>query len=249
MHYFFREGIGLAANREVDLAPGDINRAYRVLRLRKGAAVTVADGRGAAFRGVIVSAGPAAVKVWLVEPVPGAESPLKITLLQALAKGEKMDLIIRQAVELGVDRIVPVVTARSIPRWNEAREAGRRQRWRAIIRAAAAQSRRAGLPAVEPVQDFAAVPALLAGRTALVPWEEESGRGLDFIFEQAAPEGAVFIFIGPEGGITPGEMAALEAAGAKPVHLGPRILRVETAAAVTLALVQAAWGDLGAGRG
>jgi 16S rRNA (uracil1498-N3)-methyltransferase len=246
MHYFFVEGARLASGQVVELAPGDANHARRVLRLRAGSPVAVADGRGAVFLGAIASTGPAAVRVRLGEPLPAAESPLEVTLLQCLLKGDKMDLVIRQAVELGAARIIPVIAERSVPRRSDGDAAGRLPRWRAIARAAAAQCRRAVLPAVEPLQDFAQALAGAGDQPLLAPWEEEKMSGLSELFGQLFPaHGAVSVLIGPEGGFSEPEAGALAAAGARLVHLGPRILRAETAAAVTLALVQAAWGDLG----
>ncbi len=248
MHYFFKEGTPLAAGLVVELDQADLNHAYRVLRLRKNSTVAVADGGGSACRGTVESIGPEEILVRLEETLPPAESPRQLILLQALAKGEKMDLIIRQAVELGVSRIAPVCTERSIPRFDKSREAGRLKRWRSIVRAAAAQCRRAVLPGVDPVHDFAGALDLLKGRTALVPWEDEKEQGLAELLRQPLPvQKAVFLFIGPEGGMSGGEIAALTAAGARTVHLGPRILRTETAAAAAMGLIQAAWGDLGVG--
>ncbi len=248
MHYFFKEGAALAAGLVVELDRADLNHAYRVLRLRKYSIVALADGRGSAFRGTVESISPEEVVVRLEEPLPPAESPRQLILLQALAKGEKMDLIIRQAVELGVRRIAPVFTERSIPRFDRSRETGRLKRWRSLVRAAAAQCRRALIPEVDPPRGFAEALELLEGRTALVPWEGEKGQGLAELLRQPLPrEKAVFLFIGPEGGFSGGEIAALTGAGARTLHLGPRILRTETAAAAVLGLIQAAWGDLGVG--
>lgn len=248
MHYFFKEGAALSAGLLVGLDRADLNHAFRVLRLRKNSAVAVADGRGSACLGRVESVSPENILVRLEEPLPPAESPLQVVLLQSLAKGEKMDTIIRQAVELGVWRIAPVFTERSIPRFDGSREAGRLRRWRSLVRAAAAQCRRAVLPEVDPPRDFAGALELLKGRPALVPWEGENQQGLAELLRQPFPEkGAVFLFIGPEGGMSGGEIAALTGAGARTVHLGPRILRTETAAAAALGLIQAAWGDLGVG--
>lgn len=248
MHYFFKEEPALAAGRVIELDPADLNHAHRVLRLRENSAVAIADGRGSAFKGMVESIGPEAAFIRLGEPLPAAESPRRIVLLQGLAKGEKMDLVIRQAAELGVQRIVPVFTERSIPRFGKSREAGRMKRWRSLVRAAAAQCRRAVLPEVAPVHDFDRALALLDGQRAVVPWEEEKERGLASLLKQPlAGKEAAFIFIGPEGGFSMREIASLTAAGAFTVHLGPRILRAETAAAVTVGLIQAAWGDLGVG--
>lgn len=250
MHFFFKEGQALGAGRIIELDPADLNHAYRVLRLRKNSVVAVADGRGSAYRGTVEAIGPEAALVRLDEPLPPSESHRRIVLLQGLAKGEKMDLIIRQSVELGVWRVIPVATERSIPRFDKLREAGRLNRWRSVIRAAAAQCRRSLLPEIGAVHDFDEALALLEGQKAVAPWEEERNFGLDQLFEQLpAEEEAVFIFIGPEGGFSIQEAGRLAAAGVRTVHLGPRILRTETAAAVTIALVQAAWGDLGVGSG
>ena len=99
---------------------------------------------------------------------------------------------------------------------------------------------------MEPVHDFEQALELVGGATALVPWEEERGLSLGSLLQLPGPEdGALLLFIGPEGGFSAAEAKALTAAGARTVHLGPRILRTETAAAAVLALVQAAWGDLG----
>ncbi|HOL18348.1 MAG TPA: 16S rRNA (uracil(1498)-N(3))-methyltransferase, partial [Bacillota bacterium] len=224
MHYFFKESAILEAEREITLEAEDVNHAYRVLRLRKGAAVVVADGRGAAYHGIIVSITPGEVVVWLVEPAQNSEPALKVTLLQSLAKGEKMDLVIRQAVELGVSRIIPVLTERSIPRLTGSREAARLLRWQKIARSAAAQCRRAFLPPVEPICDLDKVLKEIPGRLALIPWEHEHERGLADLLWQIKPgNNEVLLFTGPEGGFSSAEIEALCAAGAKTVHLGPRI--------------------------
>jgi len=251
MRYFFKEGAALAAGRVIELDPADLNHAYRALRLRKGSTVVIANGRDAAFQGTVEEIGPGRGLVRLNrQPLPTAESPRQITPLQGLAKGEKMDQIIRQAGELGGQQIIPVVTERSIARFSESREAGRLQRWRNLVRAAAKQCRRAALPDLSSVHDFNRVLDLLSGRMTVVPWEGEKKFGLDRLLKQPLGEReAVFLFIGPEGGFSPQEIAALTAAGARTVHLGPRILRTETAAAVTIALIQAAWGDLGVSSG
>lgn len=251
MRYFFKEGAVLTAGEVIALEPEELNHACRVLRLRKGDEVVIADGKGSAYRGVVEVLGPERGLVRLTgSPLPAAESPRRIVLLQGLARGEKMDQIVRQAVELGVQQITPVVTERSVPRFSKSREEGRLRRWRSLVRAAAKQCRRAVLPEVTPVLEFDRALELLRGRTAVVPWEGEKERGLDRLLEQLPEEKeAVFLFIGPEGGFSEAEMAVLIGAGVCPIHLGPRILRTETAAAVTVALVQAAWGDLGVSRG
>lgn len=251
MHYFFIEGASLAEGQVVELLPEDVNHVYRVLRLREGAPVFIADGRGTVFRGNISAASPRLVKVHLDQPVPSAEPPLKITLLQSLAKGEKMDLIVRQSVELGVSRIIPVATGRTVPKWDENKSLRRLDRWQKIARSAASQCRRGKIPVVEPVAGFSEtldrLPTHREGLT-VVPWEKEKRFVIGKLLQQAFPPGGeIFLFIGPEGGFRESEIKALSTFGATTVHLGPRILRTETAATALLALVQAAWGDLGGG--
>ena len=246
MPYFFKESAGLTAESEITLDQQDVHHACRVLKLGKGAAVTVADGKGAAFHGVISEAGPREVVVRLIEPAESNESSLRVTLLQSLPKGEKMDLIIRQAVELGVAQVVPMVTERSIPQFSASREEGRLKRWQKISLAAAAQCRRARLPRIEPVCRFEQALDMARRCLSLVPWEMEEKQCLFELLRQPRPkDGAVLLFIGPEGGFSRGEIESLTAAGTVSVHLGPRILRVETAAIAALAMVQSAWGDLG----
>ncbi len=245
MHYFFLEGQILTPGAEVELGSEDVNHAYRVLRLKAGDYVAVADGRGMVRSGLIAASGPKKVIVLLGDQLPAAESFLKITLFQSPAKGEKMDMIIRQAVELGVTQIVPVYTARSIPRWNSRLEEKKIERWRSIIRSAAAQCRRAYLPHLENLHDLKSVLSRIEGYKTLVLFEEEKNIFLTQILKQPCPENkTVFLFIGPEGGFDSREIEALNEAGAETVHVGQRIMRTETAAVAAIAVIQAAWGDL-----
>ncbi len=245
MHYFFLEGEPLVEGENRVLFERDTAHAYRVLRLRAGDEVVVADGRGTARQAVVIHSSPREVSVLPGRKLPSGEPPLRITLFQALVKGDKMDLIIRQAVELGVYRIVPFISARSIPQHADRQEEKKHLRWESKIRAAAAQCRRAFLPLLEPVRSFEAVLPEIMGVKTFVPWEEERALPLGALLKKPCPEGmAVFFLIGPEGGFEKAEVNALFRAGAEKVHLGPRILRSETAAAAVITMVQAAWGDL-----
>lgn len=245
MHYFFLEGCRLSSGEEVDLAGEDINHAYRVLRLKPGDQVVVSDARGRALSGVITRSEARRVRICLERKLPDAESTLEITLFHSLAKGEKMDLVVRQAVELGVKRIVPVATRRSIPRFSGAQEDKKIQRWEKITRSASAQCRRAFLPPIEPVQEFESILPRFSGHRTLVPWEKEESVSLSRALRQPGPDdGVVLLFIGPEGGFENSEIEAVKRFGAQTVHLGPRIVRTETAALVAVTMVQAAWGDL-----
>lgn len=248
MHYFFKEGALLSRGYEVSLEAGDVRHACRVLRLRNGDTVVVSDGRGTAYYGIISFPEAHEAKVVLKEEAPGGEPPLRITLLQGMAKGDKMDLILRQAVELGVWHFVPVLTERSISRMPFSREAGRLERWRKVARSAAAQCRRSRVPSVGPVISFKDALNMIEEKRCLVPWEREEKRPLRALLQQPPPgDRAVFLFIGPEGGFNEPEISSLLESGAATAHLGRRILRTESAAIACLALIQGAWGDLGVG--
>lgn len=247
MRYFFLEDGELVAGREVSLSGEDINHAYRVLRLKIGDKAVVSDGRGRALAGTITFSSSRQVRMLPEEEKAPAESSLEIILIQALIKGDRMDLILRQAVELGVRRIVPLVTGRSVPQWDRRQDQKKQLRHKNIIRSAAAQCRRAFLPSVEPARDLEAVLPRIRENRAIVPWENEKILSLGQILKQPRPlQGAVLIFIGPEGGFERWEIETLVDAGALTAHLGPRILRSETAAVAAISMVQAAWGDLSA---
>jgi 16S rRNA (uracil1498-N3)-methyltransferase len=245
MHFFFREEYPLKVGEAVALSDLDLNHAFRVLRLKPDDQVVIADGLGQAFRGRVIKTAPKEILILPEAEEQSFESPLEIVLCPSLLKGEKMDLVIRQAVELGVYRIVPLVTARSIPQRDEAREVNRLRRWRSIARSAAAQCRRAFLPPVDPVRTIGQLIAEAEHDLILAPWEEDQICPLS-TFKLEEPfnyKKALFLLIGPEGGFEAGEIEELKAHGAFPVNLGPRILRSDTAAAAALTLVQAAWGD------
>jgi 16S rRNA (uracil1498-N3)-methyltransferase len=245
MHYFFVHNESLTPGSEVALLPEDHNHAYRVLRLKTGEAVTLADGKGLSALGKVSVSSQAEVKVRLERELPPVKPAIEITLLQALTKGDKLDLIFRQAVELGVSRLTAVETDRTIPQLDSKKAEKRLQRWKAIVRAASAQCRRPYLPLVEPQVNLLDYLDQAGDIPIIVPWEAENSLPLAKYLRQPSPSGrAVFVLIGPEGGFTTGEIDALEQRGAVTVSLGPRILRSETAAVTTIALVQSAWGDL-----
>jgi len=183
--------------------------------------------------GVIVSRAPLAT-----------ESPLDLTLAQGVPKGDKMDGIVRMATELGVTRVVPLLTARTVVRLEPARWGSRLGRWQRIAKEAAQQSGRAAVPEIATPREVSSW-AHTAGATGLLLclWEEER-EGLD----QRLPAGPcprVTVIVGPEGGLTGDEVRGLAAGGAIVASLGPRLLRTETAGAVAVALLQSRYGDLG----
>lgn len=232
---------------DILISGADAGHLTRVLRLGAGARIDVLDGEGRVLRARIQKVTRDVVRA-LVEEVGKASSepPVRLTLVQGLARGEKMDLVVQKAVEIGVARIVPVCCARTVVRLDQEQGRRRRERWQKIAVEAAEQCGRAVVPAVEPLSSLGdALSSIPPGTTVLLPWEGEHVVGLGDVLDAAPPAGEVFVFIGPEGGFTAEEVALCRVAGARSVTLGPRILRTETAGLVAAALVLYAWGDLG----
>ncbi|HEY6100350.1 MAG TPA: 16S rRNA (uracil(1498)-N(3))-methyltransferase [Anaeromyxobacter sp.] len=209
-----------------------------VLRLGPGAPVEVFDGAGGRYRGRLEEG----LETIALGPREDARAgAVEIALLFALAKGEKTDLVVQKATELGAARIVPFAAERSVVRLEGARGEDRARRWRRIAEEAARQCGRADVPAVgEPLPLGAALAALPAGTVSFA--FHPAGAPLWEIDAPAAP--GLAAVVGPEGGLTEAELRACSLAGALPASLGPRVLRAETAAIVAVALLQARFGDL-----
>jgi 16S rRNA (uracil1498-N3)-methyltransferase len=218
------------------------NHVVRVLRLRAGAEVVLFNGAGGEHPAVLTHVDKRRVEAEVAEHAAReVESPLRVTLLQGISRGERMDYTIQKAVELGVARILPVLTERSMVSLAGERLEKRLRHWQGVAASACEQCGRNRVPEV-------AEPATLAERLA----EPLGGPGLVLHHRAEAglaqlpdPAGDVHLLIGPEGGLAPAELASAERAGYLGVRLGPRILRTETAAVVALAALQAWWGDLG----
>jgi len=209
-----------------------------VLRLEPGAEVEVFDGRGGRYAGRLESG----LETVALGPREEAAVPAaQIALLFALAKGEKSDLVVQKATELGAARIAPFAAERSVVRLDGEKGEERARRWRRIAAEAARQCGRADVPAVAaPVPLDAALAALAPGTATFV--FHPGGPALP---ETAAAGTAGFAaVVGPEGGLTGAEVDACARAGAQRASLGPRVLRAETAAIVAVALLQARFGDL-----
>lgn len=222
----------------------------RVLRLAPGDTVRVVDGRGMEFTVRLESIeGRRATGTILARAATRTESPLAITLAQGIPKGEKMEWIVRTVTELGVVRLVPLLTERTIVRLEPGRWRERARRWQRVAKEAAKQCGRAVVPSVETprsIQELAD-----SGWPVDLPlclWEGER-RGLSEVLD--AEKGTVtslLLVVGPEGGLAPREVEMLEKRGFKLAGLGPRILRTETAGPAAVALLQSRFGDLGAPR-
>jgi len=231
----------LGSGARVRLTGSAAAHVSRVLRLRPEDALTLFNGTGGEFAATIVGITKEAVTVVVGEARPAErESPLALTLAQGISRGERMDLVVQKATELGVTTLAPLITERSVVRLDAAQAARRSEHWRAIALAACEQSGRNRPPRLLP-------PATLgeflhsggaATRLLLAP-----GAAVR-LAEIPRPAGEVQVLIGPEGGLTQQEQARAHAAGFLGVRVGPRVLRTETAAIAALALLQREFGDL-----
>ena len=222
-----------------------------VLRLRAGDEARVFDGEGKEFACVVLDAGgrKAAARLAVraaVEP-PSPEPPVFIILAAALLKGEKFDLVVQKAVELGVGRIMPLLTKRTDVRLRDERDAAKRvERWRRLALEAAKQSGRARVPPVDAPQVFETKVTAERGGMDILPlmFAERGGVGLGALPRRDAPPLYVAPLVGPEGGWEDEEIELARAHGWHLVTLGGRTLRAETAAITACVLLQNLYGDL-----
>ena len=232
----------LAPGAEFDLPESAATHVARVLRLREGAIIVAFDGRGDDHRCEILAVRGDRVRVRVDERVAAVpESPLAVTLVQAVSRGERMDLTLQKATELGVTAIVPVLSARSVVRLDADQAARKLRHWQAVVASAAEQCGRSVLPSLcAPVdlERHLAAPAGAAVRLLPHPGAVQPLARID------APADGVELLVGPEGGFEDAEVANAVAAGYRTVSLGPRVLRTETAGMVAITLLQALAGDL-----
>ena len=215
----------------------------RVLRLVAGDPVTVFNGDGHDYPARIASLRGSRVELEVLDRVAARpESPLKLLLVQGIARTERMDLIVQKATELGVTAIQPVVTARSVVKLDAKTTERKLAHWRGIVVAACEQCGRARLPEIAiplPLPEWLARPAPESFRRLQLA--VDSGDSLGAVAKGAV---AIELLIGPEGGLDESEMNSAAGAGYRACSIGPRVLRTETAALAALAVLQAAAGDL-----
>ncbi|MGM1063424.1 16S rRNA (uracil(1498)-N(3))-methyltransferase [Saccharothrix sp. Mg75] len=223
----------LPAGDAVVLDGPEGRHAATVRRLRAGEELVLSDGTGDQVRCVVEEALKDALRLRVVERWTVPEPSVRVVLVQALVKGDRGELAVELATEAGVDAVVPWRASRCVTKWEDGpRGAKALERWRATAREAAKQARRARVPSVaDPVQTPGLASLVSSSATALV-LHESSSQGIGTV--PLPPSGDVLLVVGPEGGITDGELSALTAAGAHVVRLGPAVLRASTAAAVAL---------------
>jgi 16S rRNA (uracil1498-N3)-methyltransferase len=212
-----------------------------VLRVRPGTTLLLLDGRGQCCEVQLEQLQPEQATTRVIRRWQETDKVLPITLLQALPKGDKFDLILQKGTELGVSCFHPIETNHAVPNLNAARLSKREQRWQRIISEAARQSRRYSLPELRPLQKLDTVLKETSNELKLVLWEAGSLPLAEALPE--APPTGVKLLVGPEGGFSAPEIAAITAAGFQAVHLGPRILRTETAGLATTPILQYLYGD------
>lgn len=228
------------SEEEILISGDDVNHIKNVLRMEEGEQVVISCGRGMDYYCRIRTLQESGVYLDIEEKRAAVtELPVNITLFQALPKRDKMELVIQKAVELGANEIVPVQSRRCVVRLDEKKEGKKQIRWQAIAEAAAKQSGRGKIPAVNHVMSFLdALEYAKSMDTVLIPYElVDSMDGSLEAVKRAVQGKSIGIFIGPEGGFERSEIELAIQKGAVPISLGQRILRTETAGMAVLSVL------------
>ena len=231
----------LATGKSLNVGGSAANHIMRVLRAREGDELTLFDGRGGEYGARIAGFRKNSVQVELKEHrTVERESMLDLTLAQGISRGERMDWVMQKATELGVTRVVPVITERTMVKLDERQAARKIEHWRAIVISACEQCGRNRVPELTlPTSYIEAVRAIDHDVTRVLLSPTGTLRARDL-----GNPSRVAILIGPEGGLSDNEQEAAIAAGFQPLRMGPRILRTETAAIAALAALQHNFGDI-----
>jgi 16S rRNA (uracil1498-N3)-methyltransferase len=238
LHFLVESARDAAVGDLVALTGAEAKHAAVVRRLRVGEAVTLGDGLGVWLGGVAEGVSPSRVDVRVVDRTSEPAPSPRIVLVQALAKGDRDELAVQAACELGVDEIIPWQASRSVSRWEGPKEVKGRERWATIVREAAKQAHRAWVPQVAPPASTADLVALASSRRVLLLDPTAPAR-----LSALEPDGRdLLLVVGPEGGISDEELDRLSAAGAERVLLGNTVLRTSTAGPAAIAVLSAALG-------
>ena len=221
--------------------PERVARHIAVLRLRPDEGITLFNGRAGQYRAVVNGLGRDRCSARVLEfQDTECESPLNMTLAQCLSAGDRMDVTLQKATELGVSIIVPLQSERSVVRLSAERAQRRLEHWRNVVISACEQCGRNRIPEVKPLAE-------------LLPWLAQPATGLRLLLDPengsgtaslpASAPSAITLLIGSEGGFASHERSAAERSGFQPLRLGPRVLRTETAPLAAIAVLQTQWGD------
>ncbi len=242
---------GNIQDKRASIAGPELEHMKKVLRLKPGECVTLFDDEGWEHEAIIQSYGARDAQLEILTSFqPKRESPLDITLAQAIGKGEKMDWVVEKATELGVQAVLPFFSSYTVPRLTADKMQKRRSRWEKIAVSAAKQSGRTRIPKIMEVCGFdSMIQRDWSCELKVLFCPEESVAGLNQLKAGREHLASVLLVIGPEGGFTSEEVEQASSHGFQTVQLGKRVLRTETAAVSVLSIVQFLWGDLGEGGG
>ena len=243
MHRFYADSERPEGNI-VSLTREDAYHAAKVLRLHCGDSVEIVIS-GIRYAGTVRDISESEVKVSVGEALPSTETGVRFVLFQGVPKGDKMDMIVQKATELGVSVIIPVMMARSVVRLDPKDQLRKQERWQKIAREAGKQSGRCVIPEVQvPVSLKETEAAIRLLDSVAVPWESGRETG-PLAFAQAHPDiRSLGIVIGPEGGIDSEEIAFLTSLSCEIITLGPRIMRTETAGLAAVSAFSALYGEM-----
>jgi 16S rRNA (uracil1498-N3)-methyltransferase len=231
---FYSENIKAATVGSTAVLSGpEAKHAVSVRRMQVGEAIQLTDGLGTRLRGTVLATTSAALELSVTEVSQEAKPSLEITLVQALAKGDRDELAIQAATELGVSAVIPWQASRSISRWDSAKEVKGRARWQQIVNEAGKQSLRAFWPVVQASVTTSALAKTLGEYDLVLVLDTTATKLLSEISLPKA--GSIALVVGPEGGIEANELEALQAAGASLVSLGANVLRTSTAGPAVIA--------------
>ncbi len=241
----------LATGAEITITGGAANHIGRVLRLKAGDEITLFNGEGGEYNATLTTIERNTVRVLARDFNPReCESPLQITLAQGISRSERMDYTLQKSVELGINRIIPLTTERCGVKFDAKRAAKRLQHWRGIIISACEQCGRNRIPEILPVtsltnwldQPYDETLPLVLHHRATISLKQLTPPS---VAASEPPPRPISLLIGPEGGLSEGEIERAAQCGFQEIQFGPRVLRTETAAVATLAAIQTQWGDLG----
>ncbi len=245
LFYLAAEDGPLGQASGITLTGSEARHAVGAMRLRPGDECYLADGRSRRAHVIITDVAPDRLTAGVVEIVDVLPAPVRLVLVQALAKGERDEAAVEMATELGVDEIIPWQAERSIVQWRGPRGERSREKWAGVARAAAKQSRRTGIPVISALATTAYLAQRIGTAQLTLVLHEEAIEPLARVEVPAA--GEVIVVVGPEGGVSPRDLELLAAGGARSVRLGPLILRSSSAGPAALAVLNAKtrWLDEG----
>lgn len=227
------------SGQTIELSGSEGKHAATVKRMRQGERIQLTNGRGLRIRGSVSNVDAKSVSVAIESVANDAPDALQLTLVQALAKGDRDELAIQACTELGISAVVPWQAERSVSRWDASKSIKGQARWQVICDEAAKQSLRSFFPVVSRVIDSTTLPVTFENYDRVLVLDPSSTLGLANV---GSFEGHVALIVGPEGGISDEELAEFAAAGATRVHLGDSILRTSTAGIAAIATIQALSG-------